>query len=117
MSAKSFVLRYAGTIAAAGAIAISACGGMEKPAGGATGGECGGIAGFTCPAGMFCDFEAGACGHGDSMGTCREIPEACTLECTPTCGCDGRSYCNACSAHAAGIDEATDLVCDDTPPA
>lgn len=113
INAKSFVLRYAG-IAVSGAIAVSSCGGLEKTTG-TTGGECGGIAGFTCPPGMFCDFPSGMCGHGDAMGTCREMPEACTQECTQVCGCDGRSYCNACAAHAAGIDEAEGVICDDTP--
>jgi hypothetical protein len=124
-SAKSFTTRMGFLLSLAGAIALSACGpddpndpegpgdgGPEDP----PGGDCGGIAGLPCPGGMFCDFPSGMCGHNDEMGTCRPIPEVCTHECVQTCGCDGRSYCNACLAHAVGIDDAPGLSCDDVPP-
>ena len=50
---------------------------------------CGGIVGFACPAGKFCDFE-GNCGLGDMFGKCRPMPRSCEEECTTkVCGCDG----------------------------
>lgn len=102
-----------GLIVAGGA----GCGGQDdEPPGGGSGDPCGGIAGFTCPAGMFCDFEANSCGYGDILGTCRPIPDVCTQECTETCGCDGKSYCNACMAHMAGIDDGPLASCDTEPP-
>jgi hypothetical protein len=94
---KSLLLRTAfGMTLGWAALAGGACGGDDMPAGGNTDDVCGGFAGTLCPAGKFCDYEAGSCGHGDALGTCQAIPTACTLECTNACGCDGQSYCNAC---------------------
>jgi hypothetical protein len=49
------------------------------------------------------------------LGTCRAIPEVCTLECIAVCGCDGKKYCNACLAHVAGVDDSSDTTCTDDP--
>jgi hypothetical protein len=70
---------------------------------------CGGIAGLACASTEFCNYEVAAGGQGcdgsiaDASGVCETRPEICTSEYVPVCGCDQRSYSNACSAHAAGV--------------
>ncbi|MCW5202513.1 hypothetical protein VU10_00890 [Desulfobulbus sp. US1] len=65
-------------------------------------GVCGGIAGWGCPSGQYCDFGRGQCNMLDAQGTCKTRPEMCPRIYKPVCGCDGRTYGNRCEAQRAG---------------
>ncbi len=79
---------------------------------GGEGATCGGLRGAQCATGFYCDFAIDAsCGFADQTGTCHAIPQVCTRDYRPVCGCNGQTYGNACSAHAAGISVASNGAC------
>ncbi len=66
--------------------------------------DCGGIAGLTCPTGMYCEYSDNSCGAGDRMGICEPIPDAWLDIYAPVCGCDGVTYGNEGEAYGSGVD-------------
>ena len=92
-------------VAAAAGVAIAA---MGECVGGGSGDTCGGIAGLQCPSGEYCNYPVSAlCGAADQTGTCAARPQACDAIYQPVCGCDGKTYGNACEAAVARVSVAS----------
>jgi len=69
-----------------------------------------------CGAGKFCRLEAGTCGNlapaEKGRGQCVAKAEVCTMELKPVCGCNSRTYSNACQAGADRMSVAHEGPCD-----
>jgi Kazal-type serine protease inhibitor domain len=65
---------------------------------------CGGIAGLRCPDKQYCAYAPEArCGAADMSGTCAKVPDVCMHLVDEVCGCDDKTYGNACLAARAGV--------------
>ena len=94
---RTYVNRCEARCAGAGVVEPGAC---AAP-------ECGGPEGIACNDGEFCELPPGC--NALAAGTCEEIPEVCTDELNPVCGCDGndllerlRAARRGCPARATG---------------
>jgi hypothetical protein len=80
-----------------GSFVIGACGGAVSPGNSGT---------------EYCTYVAGdGCGSTDAEGTCRSRPAECIAMDAPVCGCDGKTYANACEAAKAGTDVSREGAC------
>ena len=59
----------------------------------------------------FCNIADGACVTAQIAGFCKPKPATCNDASDPVCGCDGKSYKNACEATLAGVTVATKGEC------
>lgn len=90
--------------------------GDESAPGESPGKICGARAGDTCGPDEYCAYQAGQyCGAADATAFCKPRPEMCTKDYRPVCGCDNRTYGNACSAAAAGQGILQDGECPASP--
>jgi Kazal-type serine protease inhibitor domain len=90
----------------------AATGGDEDAGTGSSGKACGARLGDTCAANEYCSFSAEAiCGRADATGTCAPLPTVCNKLAKPVCGCDDKTYSNACEAARLGIAILKDGAC------
>ena len=103
-------MRMVTVVAVAGAILAQSFAVQISMAAG-VGATCGGLAGVSCDAGLWCENSPGTCGGKDLQGKCAKVPEVCTEQFLPVCGCDGKTYGNDCQRASARAQKAHDGKC------
>lgn len=69
---------------------------------------------FDCNENQYCSFApASICGAANAHGVCAYPAEMCTTIYRPVCGCDGKTYGNACEAASVGVSVAIEDACTD----
>jgi hypothetical protein len=106
------------SLMAAAVLSLAACktdgapapgGGHPPPPPSGSGKMCGGIAGFRCDPGQYCQTQGPM--YPDKSGVCRTKPQVCPMIYKPVCGMDGKTYGNSCQAAAAGTSVEHDGAC------
>jgi TonB family protein len=78
---------------------------------------CSGVSGTKCTGdNEYCHLPDGYCTVADASGTCETKPIMCPAISAPVCGCDGKTYDNACRAGMAGISVSANAVCNVSAP-
>ena len=91
---------------------VLGCQDAAQAAAGAVGASCDTAGASNCATGLFCQFAPSAkCGAANKPGKCQPRPQACTADYNPVCGCDDKTYANACSAKAAGMSIKSKAAC------
>ncbi len=85
--------------------------GVAVASNGQCGANCGGVSAAKCGSDQFCDFEIGLCSQSNPTGTCKSAPNSCPDLIAPVCGCDGKTYDNACKASQSQVSVANDGEC------
>ncbi len=93
-------------LAALGALALIASGASANAAP-----RCGGPGHARCAPGLFCQKDVGVCQRPDAWGVCARKPRFCDFIEDPVCGCNGRTYTNACTASENGANIARKGAC------
>jgi hypothetical protein len=108
-SNKSMFVRVA--LAAFAGLALIAVGSAVQAAP-----RCGGPGHARCDPGFFCQKGVGVCERPDAWGVCARKPRVCDFIEDPVCGCDGRTYTNACTASENGANIAHKGACGGVGP-
>lgn len=106
-------------LAAAAALTLSASGSFAAPEKSVLddGAICEVTGGKACKAGLYCKRPFGACvADPAGRGVCTPIPDICSDEYKPVCGCNGKTYTNACMAEIDDANIAHEGSCNSQSP-